>query len=242
MSQLLKTASARVNSEVNGLEGLNLNLDVPFKVEDAVVGFRVKLAQLKQLPDSLFAKKSFDVADGRATVDADFNVARKVLSVASQWTSDKLGLTVHADGDSENHVREVGVTSNRKIDGRDVRLAATYDIPSQNVEAKVKANADKVSGEVTYNSGNKNVDVAVEYVVDDKNTFSPKLNVQSKKVAYGWKRKWNGGSLDATYHHDDKTVVEWKDVGTLGDWKTTAEIPAGNAGNSKVTISRDWTY
>jgi len=215
---------------------------VPFKVEDAVVGFRVKLAQLKQLPDSLFAKKSFDVAEGKATVDADFNVARKVLSVATKWTSDKLGLTVTADGDSENHFREVGAETTRKVNGRDVKLAAKYDVPSQHVEARAKVNVDKTSAEVVYNSGDKNVDVAVEYELDSRNTIAPSVNVKTGKIAYGWKRRWDGGSLDATYHHDDKTVLQWKDVGTQGDWKTTAEIPAGGAGNSKVTISRDWTY
>ena len=76
---------------MNGLEGLNINWEAPFKLDDYVVGFRYALGNIKKAPESLFAKRSYDtpVVEGSATVDVDYNLDSKVFAVESRWISKK---------------------------------------------------------------------------------------------------------------------------------------------------------
>ena len=91
-SHTQQSISASVkDTSVNGLEGLNINWEAPFKLDDYVVGFRYALGNIKKAPESLFAKRSYDtpVVEGSATVDVDYNLDSKVFAVESRWVSKK---------------------------------------------------------------------------------------------------------------------------------------------------------
>jgi len=237
-----KSVSVSTDANVDGVDGLNLNWQVPFKVDDYIVGFRYKLNQARRTPDTLFAKKTFDVADGKATVDADLDVGSKTLSVAAKWVSDKLGLTVNADANSKDHVTRVGAEKTESIDGNDVTVRASYDVHSNKIKASARVTHDKTSAEASYNTADEDIVLAVSHDLDDQNTLSPTYSTKSGKVAYGWTRRWNGGELDATYISGDKAILEWTDKGKLGDWKTKAEVPLEDTKNIKVSINREWKY
>lgn len=113
-----KSISASVkDTTVNGVEGLNINWEAPFKFDDYVVGFRYALGNLKKAPESLFAKRSYDtpVVEGSATVDVDYNLDSKVFAVESKWVSKKDGFELNAKGDSKDKLISVGASTSQTI-------------------------------------------------------------------------------------------------------------------------------
>jgi len=237
-----KSVSISTDTSVAGVEGLNLNWQVPFNLDDYVVGFRYKLNEAKKLPETLFAKKTFAVADGTATVDADLDVNSKRVSVAAKWVSDRLGLTVSADADSKDHLTRVGAEKTERIENNDLVLKGSYDVANQKISAAAKVTRDKTSAEASYNTADEDMTITVSHDLDEVNTLHPSYSTKSGKIAYGWTRKWNGGELDANYVHGDKAVLEWTDKGNRGDWKTKAEVPLEDTKNIKVSINREWKY
>lgn len=245
-----KSVHISTSTEVDGVSGLNLNWEVPFKVEDYVVGFRYKLNQLKKYPETLFAKKTIDIADGQATVDADLDIDGKTVSVAAKWVSDKLvdGLktTVHVEGNNKDYLTSVGAEINKDIDGNNVELKGVYNVADQKVRANGKVVRDKTTAEVSFNTADEDLQLHLSHELDANNAPKGSYSTKTGEVAYGWTRKWTGGELDATYHpgNGGKAVLQWTDKGSQGDWKTTAEIPLANneIGNSKVSIKREWKY
>jgi hypothetical protein len=77
------------DTNVDGVEGLNIQWAAPFKFDDYVVGFRYALGNMRKSPQSLFAKKTYDtpVIEGAATIDMDYVLDSKVLSFESKFVS-----------------------------------------------------------------------------------------------------------------------------------------------------------
>jgi len=238
------------NTEVDGVKGLNLNWEVPFKLDDYVVGFRYKLNELRKYPETLFAKKSMEIADGQATVDADVNLDSKTVAVNAKWVSDKLldgvKTTLHLEGNNRDMLTAVGAEINKNVDGRDVELRGTYNVADQKVRANGKVVMDKTTAEISYNTADEDLQLHLSHDLDSNNSPKGSYSTKTGEVAYGWTRKWNGGELDGTYHPSNggKAVLEWTDKGARGDWKTRAEVPLQNneIGQSKVSIKREWKY
>jgi hypothetical protein len=116
-------------------------------------------------------------------------------------------------------------------------------VHSQKAKLNAKVRHEKTTAEVGYNTADEDITVAVSHDLDDHNTLHPSYSTKTGHVSYGWTRKWNGGELDATYHPSDKKAeLEWTDKGTLGDWKTRAEVPLDDSKNIKVSFNRDWKY
>ena len=92
------TASVK-DTQVNGVEGLNIKWSAPFKFQDWVVGFKTTLGDFSKAPEEFFAKKSFDAGDGTATVDAEYTVDSKKLAVNGKWVG-KSGLELRAKGNT----------------------------------------------------------------------------------------------------------------------------------------------
>jgi hypothetical protein len=206
-----------------------------------VVGFRYKLNQLKKYPENLFAKKSFEVGEGTATVDADVHLDSKVLSVAAKWVSDKMGLTLHAEADTKSQLNSIGFEVD-SFSGEDVYIKGSYDLHTKQSKWSAKLKREQTEAQASYNTADENLILAVSYDVDDHNSLKPTYSIKTGHVSYGWTRKWNGGELDTTFHPGDKAVLEWTDKGHLGDWKTKAEVPLDDAKNIKVSFNRDWKY
>jgi len=245
-----KTVHISTNTNVDGVNGLNLNWEVPFKVDDYVVGFRYRLNELKKYPETLFAKKTLDIADGQATVDADLNIDGKTLNVAAKWVSDKLvdGLktTLHLEGNNKDMLTSVGAEVVKDVDGNNVELKGHYQLSDQKANLGAKINRDKSTAKVSFNTGDEDLQIELSHDLDANNAPKGSYSTKTGEIAYGWTRKWNGGELDGTYHpgNGGKAVLEWTDKGSRGDWKTTADIPLANneIGNSKVSIKREWKY
>jgi len=107
------TISAAIKDTETGFEGLNLNIAVPFNVRDYVIGFKYAIKDKifgANALESLFAKKSFDIADGSATVNANFDLGSKKISINSDWNGMEDSLTLSAAGDSEEKLTSVGFT------------------------------------------------------------------------------------------------------------------------------------
>jgi hypothetical protein len=79
------------DTNVDGVEGLNIQWAAPFKFDDYVVGFRYALGNMRKSPQSLFAKRTYEtpVIEGAATIDMDYVLDSKVLSVESKFVSKK---------------------------------------------------------------------------------------------------------------------------------------------------------
>jgi len=208
------------------------------------------LNELKKYPETLFAQKTFDIADGEATVDADVNVEGKTVAAQVKWVSDKLldgvKTTLNLHGDSKDMLTRVGAEFEKDIDGKNLEVRGDYNLADSRLDAEAKLRADKTTAEVAFNTGDEDIRIQLSHDLDANNAPKGSYSTKSGEIAYGWTRKWEGGELDGTYHPSNggRAVLEWTDKGAKGDWKTRAEVPLANneIGNSKVTIKREWKY
>lgn len=236
------TAAVR-DTSVNGVEGFNLHVVAPFKFQDYVVGFRYALGNFKKVPESLFAKRTFDTgAEGSATVNADYDFDDNSLNVAAKWSSDSLGVSVEADGDSKRRLKTVGVSKSLSVKDNKVTISAAYDALKKKFQGSALLDADATTVQVKYDSEDKDPLLAVSRALDDKNEISPSIRLRTGEISYGYKRKWQGGSLLSRYFPGDKVSFEWKDEGASGTWTTIADVPLADASATKVSFSREWSY
>jgi len=226
---------------VKGLEGLNLNWEAPFKFDDYIVGFRYHLGNLKKVPASLFAKRTVDIGDsGATTVDVDYNVDSKVLNVDAKWINKKGNFEANARGNSDDRLVEVGASTHTTVDGRRVNLKGNYNVLSKKAGAEAQVQLEDTAVSVAYDNKDKDAVIKINHKLDSVNSIEPSLSLKNKNMAIGWTRAWNGGSLETTYHQDDRVDLKWKDKGANGVWTTKAEVPLDDFESTTVTFSRDW--
>jgi len=239
---LSQTLSASVkDTSVDGLEGLNIKWTVPFKVQDYTVGFKYSLADLKKVPDSLFAKKSFDAGSGQACVNADYNIADKKLGVCANWSSEKDGLSFGVSGNSNDRVTEVRACTTQTIGGNKWNIKGTWDRVKNTIGLNTKTTVEDITAEIDYDTTDKNPVLSVAYKLDANNVFTPAVSLKDGEMSYRWNRKINGGSVDAKLKPGNSLDVEWQDNGSNGVWSTKASIPVNNPSGTKVSFSREWT-
>jgi len=230
------------DAAVEGLEGINLNIGFPFKIDEYIVGVKHQLtSNILRAPDTIFVKRSLNAADGVATIDADFNTKNNVISVASEWVSNKLGATFRLNGNSNDKVTEVGVAHKRNVQGNDVNIAANYNLldKSVNVDSSIKRQDTTVS--VSYDSADQNTEVKVSHDLDSRNAVAPSINLKTQAMKVGWTRRYNGGSIDTTVDPKSKVVsVDWSDKSSNGAWKTSANVHMDDLKKTRVTVARDW--
>jgi len=236
------SASVKDNA-VNGIEGLNVNIQAPFKFQDYVVGFNYALGSLKKAPESLFARRSFNTAgDGSVSLDAEYTLDDKVLSVSSTWNSDDLGLSLQANADTNERLKSVGLTKQQNVNGNKLTVGGVYDLLKSKFKVNSHLNVDDTNVNVAYDSEDQDPVLSVSRRIDDNNEVEPSISLKTGEISYGWKRKWDGGSLRSKFFPGDKVEVEWNDQGAGGSWTTTAEMPINNLDQTKVSFSRDWDY
>jgi len=228
------------DTSVNGLEGLNLKWTVPFKVQDYTVGFKYSLADLKKVPDSLFAKRSFDAGNGVATVNADYDIADKTLGVCTNWSSEKDGVSIGISANSKDRVTEVRASTAPTIGGNKVDIKGTWDRIKNSVGLSTKTTVDDITAQVDYDTTDKNPVLSVSYKLDANNVVTPAVSLKDGEMSYRWNRKINGGNIDAKLKPGNTLDVEWQDNGSNGQWATKASIPVNNPSGSKVSFSREW--
>lgn len=244
LSPVLHKVSASIqNTNVDGLEGLNLKLVAPFKVQDAVIGFRYALGSLKTLPESLFAQKSFDLGDSSLDVNADFNVNSNVVDVATRWTSNKFGLSVDANLDSHDKFKTVGLSKDLDISGNRLSVRGVYDLLKKKVTGAATLRADVGTVGLTFDSESQDPELSVTRQLDDSNSVTPSIRLRTGDLVWGYKREWTGGSLTSKLFPGSKKVsLTWKDKGAAGTWVTNADVPLSDVKDTKVSFAREWVY
>jgi hypothetical protein len=239
------TISASVkDTSVKGADGLNLEWTAPFRFKDYVVGFKYKLGEsLKNAPETLFAKKSIATgSDGTATIEANYNVADKTLSAIAKWASDKVGIALSAEGNTDDKLTNVAIVNTQTVGGNKLTVGANYDVLDKKASLNTKLAVDDTVVGISYDNVDKDPVLAVSHQLDAKNAFSPSVSLKNGAVKYGWVRKWSGGSADLKLTPGEKLTVEWKDQGANGVWTTKAEIPVNDQAKSKISFAHDWTY
>jgi len=138
---------------VEGLGGLNLKLAFPFKIDDYTVGFRHNFAgDLHRGPEAIFVKRSFDAAEGTVTVDAEYESSNNLVSVAAKWVSDKLKLAVGLEGNTQDKITNVEVTSNEDLNGNKLKTTLGYDLTSQKLSGTAALNHDDTTVQIAYDT------------------------------------------------------------------------------------------
>ncbi len=226
---------------MNGIEGLNFNVVAPFKVQEYVVGFRYALGNLRKLPESFFATRSFDTfGEGRATIDADFNVEEKVLNLDAIWQSEKLGLAIAASGDNRSTLKSIVVTKDLPLNENRVSLSAAYEVLKKKISGKARLSVPKTVVDLSFDSESQDPTLSVSRAIDDNNEVVPSIALRSGSMSYGFRRRWDGGSLLSTFYPGKMVSFNWKDEGVSGTWTTSAEVPIGDTKNTKISIAREW--
>ena len=115
------TALKDINS--GGLEGLNINLGLPFKMDQYIVGFKLRLGALRNavtktasryhltpLLDTFYGKTMFEtpVVPGTAHMDFDFNCDSRTLYAHTRWVARDRDLEVVASMDTDNFLTDLG--------------------------------------------------------------------------------------------------------------------------------------
>lgn len=238
------TISAAIKDTETGFEGLNLNVAVPFNVKDYVIGFKYAIKDKifgANALESLFAKKSFDVADGTATVNAGFDLGSKKISVDGDWSGIEDSLTLSASGDSEDKLTSVGFTKLMTVlEDKKLKLQASYDMLKKKFEASTSVNVDSATIQVDYNGEDQEPKFTINYDIDEKTTVSPSVTGVGNSADVTLTRKWDGGSLASKIDLDKNVQLTWKDSGVGGGWTTVAELPLNDRSATKVSLSRDW--
>lgn len=238
-----KVSASLKDTSVNGIEGLNVNLVAPFKFQDYIVGFKYALGDITKVPESLFAKRSFDAGDeSKLTIEADYSISESTLAMDTKWASKKLDLTLSASGDNKNKLTKVEALKDLLIDEGKLTLKAVYNLPKKVISGYARYKLDKTELNVDYDSASQDPVLSVTRALDDNNDLTPSISLKSGALAYAWKRKWTGGSLESKLTPGEKVDVEWKDEGANGLWTTSAEFPLEDAAKCKVSIVREWKY
>ena len=229
---------------VDGIDGLNINLEAPFNFQDYVVGFKYALGNLRRLPESIFARKTFETpVNGKLHVDADYAIEKNTAHLSRTWSSETLDLAVGVAGDSKDFVTSVSANKRVVVAGNPLSLSGQYLLASKTAVGRAVYSVGKTVVAVTGDSTSLDPVVAVSRVLDAQNEVTPSISLKTGTMSYAWRRRWGGGSLLTTVHPNaanKRVELEWSDVGTNGVWTTRAEVPLDDSSKVKISVSRDW--
>ena len=223
--------------ECNGLEGLNLSLTAPFKFMESVVGMKGKINDLRNLKaENVFIQKSIDNVD----INMDYSFDSQDISGTLNWSDDQFEL--EAKGNSRDLFTDFRGAFRKTIDEGErnlkAKLSAAYNVMSGKTDASLNLAQGDAAIQVDYDTASQEPVLGLTYQMD-KNTLQPSFNLKTGKVEYGLNRKLDSGSVEATMHPGDNVVIEWKDDGAKGTWKTKLDYPL-NDGSTKVSFARDF--
>jgi hypothetical protein len=241
----LQVSATIKDTTVDGIEGLNINLEAPFRVQDYVVGFKYALGNLNRLPEALFARKTFDtVGDGKLSVSADYSISDNTAHVSTAWFSDRLGLTVGVAGNTVDKITRVEAQKDHLMGANRLSAKAAYDVCRKVFAGAVSGDVENTNVLVTCDSDTLDPVLSVTRAIDAQNAITPSIAIKTGKMAYAWKRTWLGGSLLTRLHPtgpNKRVEMEWRDDGVSGSWLTSAEFPLDSVtSKARISISRDW--
>lgn len=214
----------------------------PFRFQDYIFGFKYSLSDLKNAPEQLFAKRSFDTSVGKFTVDTDYTITNHNVGLAAKWSNDPLGLSVGVNGDTQSKLKNVGVSKSLNFKDSKVYLNAAFDALKKKVSGHGRIAVDSTIVDLTYDTEAEDPVLSIARSIDAHNEVSPSVSLKTGDISYGYTRKWVGGSLSSRLFPGDRVQMAWRDEGASGTWTTTADVPLADKSATKISFSRDWVY
>lgn len=231
---------------------MNFNFDLPFKIDDnlgsTLLGFRHKFGEsLKRGPSALYLKRTFNIGDENAIViDTQYESKPNVFSIGTKWVSDgfkvALGIDVNTKRFPWGLIPSADFSSKQNVDGWKLNSAAGFNAEKLSVSLSQEVGYGTTAVKIDYDTEKHNPVLQVTQQLDEFNKIIPSISLRNGKTKYGWKRNWEGGSLDTTIFPGDKVTVEWADVSDSGVWRTKAAVPVGDLKGTTITVTRDWKY
>ena len=165
------------DTAIDGIEGLNFNFDLPFKIDDnlgsTLLGFRHKFGEsLKRGPSALYLKRTFNIGDENAIViDTQYESKPNVFSIGTKWVSDgfkvALGIDVNTKRFPWGLIPSADFTSKQNVDGWKLNSAAGF-------------NAEKLSVSLSQEVGYGTTAVKIDY---DTEKHNPVVRIITAKCA-----------------------------------------------------------
>ena len=219
---------------------------LPFKIDDYILGVKYAFNSAAKVPHLIFARKSFDVQDGKVTVDADFDLsAEKTVFLASKWKSLQHGFTLGAAIDTGVKNLLTGIhfqKDNFKIKGKKASIYTAFNFLSKKLSGVATVQSGDLKALLQFHGATPTI--GITKALDSRNEITPMVNLKTGKPTLILLRRWGGGSLKSTLQ-EEKASFEWRDDGVGGAWITTASVPINNdnpSARTKVSISREWFY
>ena len=237
-----------------GLEGLNIKLGLPFKIDQYIAGFKLRLGSLRNsitkkasryhltpLLDTLYGKTVVDTPffPGTATVDCDYRVDSRTLYAHTRWISKERDIEVFAAADTDNFLTDIGfeLTVSNTTEKTRVSLDASYDLKNSKLDGSTKIAIGDTAVKVTLDHV-----VKVIHKIDDRNIVTPSISLKNGAKSLGWKHLFATGSVAAELTPAEGLDLIWKDEGLYGTWTTTASVPMDGHEKSKISVTHDWKY
>lgn len=242
------TASTAVKEGniIGGFEGLDINWAGVFNLDGYVVGLKYALNPLNgplSIPESLFAKRSFNTAgSGKLNIDTAFDFAKNKFSIYSGWFSDKYGLAVSAVADTSDKLKEVTIrkTQDAVLGVDKISSSVRYDLQNKVVSLIEVVARGETAVEIKFDNKDFDPIVTLSQQFND-DFFSPSISVKTGTAAYGWKRNLSSGSIDATLRIGKKFTLTWRDIAMGGAWVTKATVPLDDPEKkTKITVAREF--
>jgi hypothetical protein len=235
------TASIR-DTSVNGLEGLNIKISAPFKFHDYIFGFKYSLSDLRNAPEQIFGKRTFNTNVGSITVDADYTISNNNVGVSTSWSNKPLGVGVSLSGDTQNRLKSVGASKSLHFKDSTLNLNAAYDVLRKKFSGHSRFAVDSTAVDLSYDTEAEDPVLSIAKSLDANNEVSPSMSLKTGDISYGYTRKWSGGAISTRLFPGERVKLSWRDNGASGSWITTADVPLADKSNTKITFSRDWQY
>jgi hypothetical protein len=248
----VKLSASIKDTSISSFNSLNLNVVVPFKVRDYVVGFRTVLGNLRKAPDALFLRKTFDTGleDVKLTVDADYCLKDHDVGIAAKLSSKKYAAALMLDGDIANRVKHIEVRKQAEVGGAGSKLSLLggYHVLKKKFSFVGCVSHGSMSAAVKYDTDTEDPLVAVTQVLERFHLdVTPSLQVKSGLFGCAVTHRWLGGSFTSKVSSDRRALLEWRDESESGTWTTSAELVTPSKFDSsllsiptKITLTRDW--
>jgi len=248
-SSSLLSGNTKVSSKLNdivfdGIEGLNINIIAPFKINNYIIGFKYALTNVQKLPEVIFAKTTLNMIGGETIFETDYDFNNKIFNILSKWVNKKDGLSLTLKGDNRNYlpITEFGGSKEFMYDNKKINIDLIYNLPKKMWKGFSSIDFNNVKLEIDYNSFSKESILSVKKDLDNNNEIIPSISLLTGEINYIWLRKWNNGKLKSNFIPNKLVDLEWKDQGLYGNWITNIKIPLYNDIKPRLSLVREWSF
>ncbi|CAM9795677.1 unnamed protein product [Heterosigma akashiwo] len=219
------------DTNLNSFDDLDVSANYEVDVnDDVVVGVDYEMLKNKYGPSNIYVQAKQDDIN----VEANYDTGSKEVSVEANYNLDGTNIGVSF----KQMLEDVKVKAQRSMELFDqtTELAPTFNVADKTVDVEVRQSlGDKVNALVSFNQAFQNPTIEAACEIDEKRTFTPKLDVDNKKLTYSYEQQLENGKITADVDPADKLSVSWEDSGSNGDWTATADV--GLKGGNPVGFS-----